>query len=259
MGDQVEPNLTTDQQSDKARKQKVWGLCLLGGGVATELLGFIGAYSIFELFAVRTLMVGGILSCMIGIALYGTAKGNKWGWIVFACAIAIVPFIGPFVAIGYINTPRKLGLTLGIVGAIALILAIAIPNFVLMEPKSRQSEAKFEVQGMLESAMAMKEKTGTFAISDISHLGYLQQPYDTRYSLWYAVNGVPQALPLPPGARYRTSPCDVTIPPATVKVEASATGFTAAAKGNVDDDATCDEWSINEKKELKNTLNDVVQ
>ena len=37
----------------------------------------------------------------------------------------------------------------------------------------------------------------------------------------------------------------------------SATGFTAMAKGNLDDDATCDEWSINEKKELLHTLDDM--
>ena len=29
-----------------------------------------------------------------------------------------------------------------------------------------------------------------------------------------------------------------------------------AAKGNIDSDATCDEWSINEKRELKHTLDD---
>ena len=38
---------------------------------------------------------------------------------------------------------------------------------------------------------------------------------------------------------------------------ASATGFTASAKGNVDGDTSCDEWTINDVRALVNNANDV--
>jgi hypothetical protein len=35
------------------------------------------------------------------------------------------------------------------------------------------------------------------------------------------------------------------------------TGFTAGARGNIDDDITCDDWIINDLRVLTNTVNDI--
>ena len=46
-------------------------------------------------------------------------------------------------------------------------------------------------------------------------------------------------------------------PPAAGKVATSATGFTAVARGNIDDDSTCDEWSVNDARDLTRTIDDI--
>ena len=44
--------------------------------------------------------------------------------------------------------------------------------------------------------------------------------------------------------------------PPGYKSEVSYSGFTAVAVGNIDDDATLDVWTMNDRKELKNVVND---
>jgi hypothetical protein len=123
--------------------------------------------------------------------------------------------------------------------------------------KVRQQEAKGGLGVVYTFALTQKEKTKTYEVGDISAFDYRPLGARRRYSFWYAVNGVPTAIPLPSNGQYVTGPCDVTTPPTTVRVAASRTGFVAAAKGNIDEDATCDEWSINEARELKHTLDDL--
>lgn len=113
------------------------------------------------------------------------------------------------------------------------------------------SEARVALGGIFTAATSYFAEMGTFEIPNIDALGYVAGK--SRYSFWYAVKGVPMALP---GSRRSKGPCDLTTPPTSVNVVASAKGFVAAAKGNLDDDATCDEWSINEKRELIRTMND---
>jgi hypothetical protein len=52
--------------------------------------------------------------------------------------------------------------------------------------------------------------------------------------------------------------CDLLTSPTSVQVTATDEGFIAAAKGNLDDDATCDEWSVNEQKEVRHLLDDTI-
>ena len=123
----------------------------------------------------------------------------------------------------------------------------------LYEKRANQAEGKVNLGGIFTAATAFYGERKTYEVTDIHRLG-MEQAGPYRYSLWYAVNGVPTRIPI--DGDYAADLCDVTIPPASVTVTASATGFVAAAKGNVDDDAMCDEWSINEKKELLHTLDD---
>lgn len=147
------------------------------------------------------------------------------------------------------------GDSVGLVMIIGVLAAIAIPNFMVMDAKARQSEARVNLGGIFTSASAMQGERKTFVVSNVSQLGFALSGVP-RYSYWYSVDGVPVMIPLPQGSTVGKSSCDVTTPPTSVKVAASATGFTAAAKGNIDRDAACDEWSINEKKELRHTLDD---
>lgn len=193
-------------------------------------------------------MVSGMVLCGIGHAGYAKAMGCDLKWGLFA----LLPLIGPF-AFGIVFSfvagfkgAMEFALMFSIIGVFAYIVDV---NLLMMKVKGRQAEARVNLLGISTSAIDLKERTKTFVIPNISQLGV--EPHErSRYSLWYAVNGVPTMIP---SANLIKGPCDVTTPPTTVQIAASATGFTAAAKGNIGG-AMCDEWSINETKEMRNTL-----
>ena len=245
----------TSTQKDWA---KLLGLTLVILGAALHMSIFF--YSLLPHTSEYLVVVFWML-CPIGVFLYGTATGHGWWWRVGWCFIAVMPLFGPpYVVVAILLeefTKKQVTVGLGALGVVGSLLygAIALPGFLTYQSKARQSEAKINLGGIFTSATVIKEERKTFAISDISQLGF--RPGGTpKYSLWYSVNGVPTMIP---GSSQAKSPCDVTTPPKTVRVAASATGFTAAAKGNTDSDPTCDEWSINDQRVLTNTLNDIIQ
>ena len=249
------------QLDSKTRKLKYWGLGLIGVGLVTEL--FILVYFKSPGPGGWAASIGGMLLCVVGSACYGKAKGDRWWWIALACAIALVPILGPLyflfgalLAGMGIKSRSAANIVAGIV-LILLVLAIAIPNFMTYGARARQSEAKVGLKQLLTAATSMYTERKTYEINDIRQLGltFSKDPGGyLGYSFWYSVNGIPTAIP---GGRRATSPCDMTTPPTTVNVAASTTGFTAAAKGNLDSDSTCDEWSITNDGVVINTLNDI--
>jgi hypothetical protein len=250
---------------NKARKLKYWGLGLVVLGLGLQVVFAIDAPIFTVAGGVFWHLKVGIGISGVGLACYAKSKGRSIAW----CLGALLPFVGPLIALkGIVDEGKRIdkGVRLrqskriwsavGIVIILVVLAAIAIPLPKLTyNEKARQSQAKAGLDGMFTAAMALKEKTKTFVVSDIKQLGYV--PAGTPgYSYWYSVNGVPTAINT---AQPHGRGCDVTTPPTTVQVAASATGFTAAAKGNIDDDATCDEWSINDARQPVNTLNDVNQ
>lgn len=111
------------------------------------------------------------------------------------------------------------------------------------------SEARVNLGGIFTSATAYFAEKDTFEIENVEDSGYRLLERGGRYSFWYAVKGVPTAFP--GNSRVKGS-CDLTAPPTSVTVVASKKGFVAAAKGRLE--GNCDEWSINDKKELQHTL-----
>lgn len=246
----------------------VGGLALFGLGLVLVLLPFWDIYLGDDHLGPLLLIFGGGYISGFGLALFARSLGAS----VFWCMTTIIPIIGPFVGLlGVVLNdawkswvkkkverqvlPWKKVFAALVVYTIIFwgIVASALPNFLNYGARARQSEAKVNLGGVLTSATALKAENKTFVISDINQLRYMPSG-SLRYSYWYAVNGVPTMIP---GSSQAKSPCDVTTPPTTVMVAASATGFTAAAKGNMDADPTCDEWSINDAKVLTNTLDDV--
>jgi type IV pilus assembly protein PilA len=139
-----------------------------------------------------------------------------------------------------------------VVAIIGILAAVAIPNFMSYQAKARQSEAKLVLGGTFVAATAVffSEK-GTYVLSAVGDLSFA--PTGTpRYSYWFDVNGTPMAIP---GGSTAIAPCNVNSAPAGVR--ASAVGFTAGARGNIDADATCDDWLINDSRILVNTSDDI--
>ena len=137
----------------------------------------------------------------------------------------------------------------------AVILSLGLVGADTAPNKDPAREAKVGLGGIFTSAIAYFAENNTFVISNIQEFGYA--PTDSsRYTFWYSVKGVPTRFP---GVFPLTGPCDLSTPPTSVTVFASKTGFVAAAKGNRDDGAACDEWSIDEQRRLVHTLGDTIQ
>jgi type IV pilus assembly protein PilA len=109
-----------------------------------------------------------------------------------------------------------------VVAIIGILAAIAIPNFLRYQAKTKQSEAKTNLSAIFTS--------------EISYFGE-EDTYSSIANIAWAPEG---------GTRYVYTVASF-----------STTAFIAQCSGNVDTDATNDIWTINQLKDLLNTTNDV--
>jgi type IV pilus assembly protein PilA len=150
-----------------------------------------------------------------------------------------------------------------VVAIIGILAAIAIPNFIAYQAKSKQAEAKVSLGAIFTSAVAYQAESvpQTYAATAIGAIGYTPSG-NPRYSFWYAVDaagvGPGVATPFPGAPAVIAGSCNTGVAPATnATVAATATGFTAGAIGNIDGDIACDEWHMNDQRRLTNDKNDV--
>ncbi len=137
----------------------------------------------------------------------------------------------------------ELMITVAILGILA---AIAIPNFMRFQAKSKQSEAKTNLGAIGTTAEAWRTENDTY-IATVAQLGWAPQGA-TRYGYSY------NALLL---AANTTAGNCATSGAANAAAVAAATTFIAVANGDVDTDATCDVWQYNQLRALTNSTNDV--
>lgn len=241
------PNLPQD---GTAHRQKYWGMGL-------ALLGFISEWMVVFLVHGQPMLALGLIvavgMCASGIGYYSKAKRSPATWgivgLVPVFGFPLFLFLFPLVT-GF----RKnwAGFALSIVG-LGMLIAILIPNYMNYCRVSPQIEARVNLHGISHYALSYQTEHRTFEISDIHQLGFVPVGGNSRYTLWYAVKGIPTKINVVDPDRARG--CDS--PPAIGKVAASATGFTAVARGNMDGDSTCDEWTINDARVLTHTINDL--
>ncbi|MCC6543425.1 MAG: prepilin-type N-terminal cleavage/methylation domain-containing protein [Nitrospirae bacterium] len=133
-----------------------------------------------------------------------------------------------------------------VVAILGILAAIAIPNFMRFQAKSKQSEAKTNLGGIGTTAEAWRTENDTY-IATAAQLGWAPQGA-TRYGYSY------NALLL---AANTTAGNCATSGAANAAAVAAAATFIAVADGDVDNDATCDVWQYNQLRALTNTTNDV--
>jgi type IV pilus assembly protein PilA len=133
-----------------------------------------------------------------------------------------------------------------VVAIIGILAAIAIPNFMTYQAKARQAEAKIGLGGIFTSAISYFSEQSTFVVPNATAIGY-------------AVSGQPKYTFSYGGFSFTPAGTSLGCPaPNVINVSsASVTGFTAGARGNIDSDSTCDEWTINDGRHLVNDQNDV--
>ena len=130
-----------------------------------------------------------------------------------------------------------------VVAIIGILAAIAIPNFLRFQARAKQSEAKVQLKGFYTAA---KSRLG---ITDQTACGWCDWIPEAG-NLYGYFNGTAGDNITGSGS------AGCTAPPG---VNQNVFQFTAGGAGNIDSDATCDEWTINDLNATSNVTgkNDV--
>lgn len=143
-----------------------------------------------------------------------------------------------------------------VVAILGILAAIAIPNFMRFQAKSKQSEAKTNLGAIGVTAEAFRSENDTYVLTAIGNLGWTPQG-TARYSYWYDVAGTPTAF----NVVAAVGGCDTTAAPTVALAGAvpvaAAGAFNTVAEGQIDTDAICDGWNYNQLRALTNPINDV--
>jgi type IV pilus assembly protein PilA len=146
-----------------------------------------------------------------------------------------------------------------VIGIVGIIAAIAIPNYYRYMAKSRQSEVRTMLSAIFTHEMMFYGDNSRY--SGFTDIGFdnstpaggapIRYVYRSQQTNAAGVGGPIEESPtfFPPTPPENT----------TVAAASSAAGFTATAVGNLDNDATIDQWHINDiKQNLQNPdTNDV--
>ncbi|WHZ15939.1 MAG: hypothetical protein OJF52_002785 [Nitrospira sp.] len=149
-----------------------------------------------------------------------------------------------------------------VVAIIGILAAIAIPNFLRYQAKSRQSEAKTNLGAIFVAETAYLSEQSRYG--SFSEIGYALAGTTNRYTYRSPAPGgnAPSG-----GAVYTvgmTTPYDqiscgapagctassdaAPAVPSNASTAAGAVGFTASAVASIDNDPTIDGWSVNDVK-----------
>ena len=140
-----------------------------------------------------------------------------------------------------------------VVAILGILAAIAIPNFMRFQAKSRQSEAKTNLGAIGTTAESYRAENDSYTLEPdgvtpvtFNDLGWAPQG-TARYA--YGYNGDVIDTTAAGGFDPESTAVDLTATPGV---------FLAAAEGNIDSEAGGEDcWTYNEVRVLTNTYNDV--
>lgn len=145
-----------------------------------------------------------------------------------------------------------------IILTIGLLMANVIPNFLRYPGRAKQDEAKHNLVAIFKAYQqyhsdhhtypsAPEIQDGNTVYNCFTIAGWKPKDEWQRYNYYCMNTGV-----FSPDAYSPNHPC----PPGVVST-ATKDSFTVAACGNVDNDTTVDVWTINDRKQLRNIIDDV--
>lgn len=143
----------------------------------------------------------------------------------------------------------ELMITVAILGVLA---AVAIPSFLQYQARARQSEAKISLGAMYMLEVAYFVEMARYG--SLGEIRYVLAAATNRYTYRTGAaggGGTPNAGVSIPGLLQDTinAANGAIVPEGTVVSASSMIGFTATAAGNIDADASLDQWHVNDKKE----------
>ena len=136
-----------------------------------------------------------------------------------------------------------------VVAIIGILAAIAIPNFLRYQTKSKQTEAKTSLGAIGTNAEAYRAEADTYN-TNFAHLGWATNG-TPRYTYWYG------SSPYQSSAGNADTSNNTSTGFTGYTIGADQIDFTAGAAGNVDTDTYIDRWTYTAERVLTNTNNDV--
>ncbi len=140
-----------------------------------------------------------------------------------------------------------------VVAIIGILAAIAIPNFLRFQAKSKQSEAKTNLGGIFTAETSWFAENNVFA--DLGTISWAPVGSSVRYK--YTLGGA-TTMGLA-SVTLVAADWAGTVPAVLNDVPNAVYAFTAGAQGNVDTDTRNDAWTMNDIRTLVNNTDDVVQ
>ena len=134
-----------------------------------------------------------------------------------------------------------------VVAIIGILAAIAIPNFLRFQAKSKQSEAKTNLGGIFTAETSYFAENNAYA--DMNIISWAPVGSSVRYAYALTAGGVTLG---------DNTAANVAAARALASIDNTNLTFVAAAGGNVDTDLTVDTWTMNQVRTLTNVNDDVV-
>jgi type IV pilus assembly protein PilA len=141
-----------------------------------------------------------------------------------------------------------------VVAIIGILAAIAIPNFLRFQAKSKQSEAKTNLGALGTTAEAYRAEFDHYRAA-WNDLGWSPQG-STRYSYYYRGTDGGGALTSAGSFGAPGKPAAPCVPADPTTTTGNFV-FEGGASGQIDSDTPCDDWVYNEQRVLTNSNNDV--
>lgn len=137
-------------------------------------------------------------------------------------------------------------LVLGLVyvPVVGILAAIAIPNFIRFQAKSKQSECKMNLKSAWMAQQSYRVESGKWGTS-AQEIGF--SPERTRYT--YRIGpgeGLPAAISQTPDAQLEAGYSARLLG----EIRAEGEALTMACAGNIDNDPTIDVWSISSEQRV---------
>ena len=134
-----------------------------------------------------------------------------------------------------------------VVALIGILAAIAIPNFLTYQARAKQSEARMNLAAIHTAEVIYFAEKNTYG-KTFGEIGFsVTTGSSPRYQYMLGAEETTGA-----------DPTGCTVSTTLIHTTDFATGFKAFAVGNIDGDATCDVWSIDQNKDLDNGVNDLI-
>ena len=148
-----------------------------------------------------------------------------------------------------------------VVAIIGILAAIAIPNFQKFQARARQSEAKANLKGIYSAKVTQMADTESYSCVDEDGANTPEAEFcgwttggDTRYTYHEGINQKDNSM-TSSGTACRGEPA--LVGESAFNVNNALQQFTAGAGGDIDQDAGCDSWVVNDSGTLSNVNNDV--